>query len=155
MYQNNLNNTAFFFTIFKGYWDITNSQISLMAVFSSSFDMQHCTPLIIKRTALQQRLFVRLLQLTVVYFCPSNGTDYKWKSLLPCPDYMSCISRVRIELYPTRVSIPREAQCMLKYWISFCHSGRLMSKQPDILVRLKRSHARCLTISVFYIAVNI
>lgn len=32
--------------------------------------------LTIKRTSLKQRLFVRLLQLTSVYFCPSNATDH-------------------------------------------------------------------------------
>ena len=58
--------------------------------------VQHSTQLTIIKTALPQRLFVRLLQPTYTFIF-LNLTHCKGKSLLPCPD-VSCISRVRVSI---------------------------------------------------------
>lgn len=48
-------------------WMNYNSQISLVTVFISSFDMQRCTQLTVTNTALQRGLFIRLLQPTCTF----------------------------------------------------------------------------------------
>lgn len=93
--------------------------------------------LTIKRTSLKQRLFVRLLQLTSVYFCPSNATDHNifivlsWLSVV----HFSC-THLTVNESPVGWNI----QSVLSLWY------RLMSKHLDILVRPKRPRARCMSI---------